>query len=95
MIETKINSIRVKDFEKYSCPDLNFENDCPVLKFEIKGDGTGYEEQRDNKANKKALEEYKKYLFEQNKLVSLYLNNIDTINQKSELYFGKVKYKTC
>ena len=95
MIEKKINSIRFKDYSKFSCPELEFNNYCEAMKIEIKGDGIKHEEQISNKASMEALLNYKDYLNEQQRLLKIYISNFNNINEKNELYIGKTKYQTC
>ncbi|MGA2435879.1 MAG: hypothetical protein ABSG25_11395 [Bryobacteraceae bacterium] len=92
MIEKRINSIRMKEFEKYLFSESNYQNEDPVIVFEIKGDGQGQEEQKSNRASKKALEDYRLWLHEQEKILIMYLSHIEEINSKDEIRFGKQRY---
>jgi hypothetical protein len=82
----------MKDYEKYMFKETNWQNEYPVIVFEFKGDGVGFEEKKSNRSTKKALEDYRLFLREQEKLATLYLSHIEEINNRDEIHFGKQKY---
>lgn len=91
MIE-KINSIKIKEIDKWACSDLNFKNDLPVIKFEIKGNGIGHEEQTDTRSTKEALNDFIEWLKEQQKYASLYLSKYDEIEKTNKVKFKEGYY---
>jgi len=88
----KINSIKIKEFEKWSCQELQFKNDLPVIKFDIRGDGVGREEQSDTRATKQAIVDFIDWCKEQQKFASLYLSKYDEIEKTGKVHFKEGNY---